>query len=123
MIRVAPPVGSDVRQPDRLTEPSEFAARRDLREQIARLERELQDTLLAAFPRAGIDVTLPGARAAAAPRLLDLGELETLRDALSARLADARSQLAERVDREEANRALLERMLLEPGKYRFTRIA
>ena len=65
MIWVASPAGFDVRQPDRLTEPAERAARRDLREQIARLERELQDTLVTAFPRAGIDVTLGATRALA----------------------------------------------------------
>jgi hypothetical protein len=123
MVRVALPVGSEIRETGFVTEHAERAARRDLREQIARLERELQDTLLSAFPRSGIDVTLGPGRALASPRLLDLGELEALRDALSDRLAQARADLAARVDREEANRARLEKMLLEPGRYRFVRIA
>ena len=55
--------------------------------------------------------------------MLSLGELEDLRDRLSIKLAQARAQLAERADREEHNRRLLERMLLEPGRYRFVRIA
>jgi len=113
MLRVAlpPPVRTDDR-----------AARRDLREQIARLERELQDTLTSAFPREGVDVTLPPVRTGG-PRVLTFGELEDLRDRLSDRLRVARGALAERADREEANRRLLERMLLAPGKYRSVRIA
>ena len=31
--------------------------------------------------------------------------------------------LAERGERQEANRVLLERMLLEPGRYKFVRVA
>ena len=100
----------------------ERAARRDLREQIARLERELQDTLVSAFPREGVDVALDPLRTGG-PRVLDFGELEDLRDRLSDRLRVARGALAERADREEANRRLLERMLLAPGKYRSVRIA
>jgi hypothetical protein len=100
----------------------ERGARRNLREQIARLERELQDTLVSAFPRSGLDVALAPARCAG-PRVLSLGELEDLRDRLSSKLAHARAQFAERADREEHNRRLLERMLLEPGKHRFVRIA
>src|ERR1700761_4173332 len=101
MVRVAFPVETEAREPGFVTEHAERAARRDLREQIARLERQLQDTLLSAFPRSGIDVTLGSGRAGATPRLLDLGELEALRDALSDRLARARAALSARVDREE----------------------
>src|SRR4051794_30247010 len=100
----------------------ERAARRDLREQIARLERALQDTLASAFPREGVDVTLSPLRTGG-PRVLTFGELEDLRDRLSEQLREARGRLAERADREEANRRLLERMLLAPGKYRSVRIA
>ena len=125
MVWVAEPIGSDTRETGVVTEDAERAARRDLRDQVARLERQLQDTLISAFPRAGIDVTLGSGRAAAlaSPRLLDLGELESLRDALSERLARARAELSARVDREEASRVLLEKMLLEPGRHRFVRIA
>jgi hypothetical protein len=97
------------------------AARRDLREQVARLERQLQDTLVSAFPRAGIDVALEPV-ATRGPRVLGIDELERLRDRLSDKLAGARAALAERADFEESNRRLLERMLLEPGKYRSVRL-
>src|SRR4051812_12950033 len=97
------------------------AARKDLREQIARLERELQATLVSSFPRAGVAVAL-APRRMAGPRVLGLGELEALRDRLSAKLATARAEFAERAEREEANRLLLERMLLDPGRYRSVRI-
>ena len=100
----------------------EHRARRNLRDQVARLELELQHTLVSAFPRTGLDVSL-APRRAAGPRVLSLGELEDLRDRLSIKLAQARAQLAERADREEHNRRLLERMLLEPGKHRHVRIA
>ena len=55
--------------------------------------------------------------------MLTLGELERIRDALADRVAQARAVLEERGERQEASRVLLERMLLEPGKYRFVRIA
>jgi hypothetical protein len=100
----------------------ERAARRDLREQIARLERDLQATLVSTFPHGGADVTL-APRRMAGPRVLGLGELEDLRDRLSERLAAARADFAAVADRQEANRRLLERMLLEPGKHRYVRIA
>jgi hypothetical protein len=98
------------------------AARRDLREQIARLERDLQATLVSTFPHGGADVAL-APRRMAGPRVLALGELEDLRDRLSDKLATARAEFAAVADRQEANRRLLERMLLEPGKHRFVRIA
>ena len=105
-----------------LVRPDERSARRDLRAQVARLERELQDALISGFPRAALDVALTPVRTGG-PRVLELGELEDLRDRLSEQLTRARSQLAERAELEERNRLLLERMLLEPGKYRDVRIA
>jgi hypothetical protein len=60
--------------------------------------------------------------AAGGPRILDLGELERLRDDLANRLSCARKALAERGEDEERSRILLERMLLEPGRYKFVRI-
>ena len=119
MVRVAAPIpqGNPQVRPG-----SERAARRDLREQVARLERELQQTLVTAFPRTGLDVTLRSRRMAG-PRVLGLGELEDLRDRLSGKLARAREDLRVRVDREEECRRLLERMLLDPGKHRFVKVA
>ena len=60
---------------------------------------------------------------AATPHLLGLGELERVRDDLAERLRDARIRIAKRADEQEAKRLTLERMLLDPGSYRFVRIA
>ncbi len=103
-----------------VTEDAQRAARRTMRAQIARLERELSDAFVTAFPMGGLE--LPGA-AAAEPHLLDLGELERIRDDLSERLRDARARIAARAEQYEANRVLLEKMLLEPGRYRFVRMS
>ena len=118
MVRVAAPIPAQV-QPGQV---DERAARRDLREQVARLERDLQQTLVTAFPRTGVDVAL-APRRMAGPRVLSLGELEELRDRLSERLSGAREELRVRVDREQECRQLLERMLLDPGKHRFVKVA
>ena len=59
----------------------------------------------------------------AEPRLLDLGELERVRDELAERLRAARVTIAERADVQAANRLCLERMLLDPGRYRFARVS
>src|SRR5258707_14233312 len=55
--------------------------------------------------------------------MLGLGELERVRDELAERLQSARVTIAERAEVQEANRLYLERMLLEPSKHRFARIA
>ncbi|HUA72993.1 MAG TPA: hypothetical protein VMA96_17990 [Solirubrobacteraceae bacterium] len=99
----------------------ERAARRSLRAQIDRLERELADAFVTAFPMGGLDEE--PTRPSAAPRLLDLGELERVRDELAARVQAARATIAERADQQAACRVALEKMLLEPGRYRFVRIA
>lgn len=100
-------------------EVDERAARRDLREQIARLERELSATAVEAFPR--VELTPASARQAG-PRLLGLGELETTRDALASRIAELRARIGQQVDRQEASRALIERMLIEPARYKWVRV-
>jgi hypothetical protein len=103
------------------SEQDERAARRSLRAQIAKLERELAEAFVTAYPMGGLDEE--PAPSHAAPRMLDLGELERVRDDLAARVRAARATIAEGADRQAANRVLLERMLLDPGRYRFTRIA
>jgi hypothetical protein len=90
--------------------PDERAARRDLRDQIARLERELARTLAEVFPRREPARAGRSASAQAGPRLLGLGQLECIRDEL--------------VDRVEALRSnpgaeLLEQMLLAPERHRW----
>jgi hypothetical protein len=57
------------------------------------------------------------------PRVLDLGELEYVRDELAERVRTARVSIAERAEMQAANRYFLERMLLEPAKHRFARIS
>jgi hypothetical protein len=102
-------------------EQDELAARRSLRGQIAKLERALADAFVTAYPMGGLDHV--AAEPHRDPRLLDLGELERVRDELAERLHVARVTIARRADVQAANRLLLERMLLEPGKHRFVRIA
>jgi hypothetical protein len=102
------------------------AARRDLREQIARLESELAEALVTTFQmrgRAGAARPAAVAPVAAGPRLLDLGELERVRDELARRLGAAQLANARLGEEQAVKRALLERMLLEPGRHRFTRIS
>ena len=98
----------------------ERAARRTLRGQIARLERELSEAFVTAFEMGGLPQPVT---AAGHPRLLDLGELERVRDELADRLHRARVLIAQRADEQEANRIQLERMLLDPAAYRFARIS
>jgi hypothetical protein len=96
------------------------AARAALRDQIARLDRKLSAASAASFPDGGIDTTVPRARGA---RLLTLGELEIVRDALAGRLTGARVALEKRAREREHARVMLERMLLAPGEHRRTRIS
>jgi hypothetical protein len=100
---------------DRVVAPDHAAARASLREQLARLEREL--SALERPPAAAAPTARPG-RA----RLMSVGELERARDALAARLAHARALQAQRGAAQEAARMRLERMLLEPGRHRFERV-
>ena len=100
-------------------EVDEAAARRSLREQIARLERQLGEAFVSAFPQTPLDVRVEGS---GGPRVLGLAELEEHRDALDARLREARLVLEARGAEVERNRVLLERMLAEPGRYKFARL-
>jgi hypothetical protein len=107
--------------PVEVDDAAQRAARRSLRAQIAKLERQLSDTFVTAFSMGGF--VHPRSDPGQEPRLLDLGELEQVRDELAARLRATRVAVSNRADEFEANRVLLERMLLEPGKHRFVRIA
>jgi hypothetical protein len=103
-----------------LPEVDERAARRALRAQIARLERDLASVVIAAYPR------LPAGHArvrASGPRLLGLGELERIRDDLADRVADVRERVARQGERQAAKRVLIERMLLHPGEYKWVRVS
>jgi hypothetical protein len=117
------PGGTEI--PQELSSPvvdvGERAARRALRAQIERLERELSNAFVTAFSMGGLnqDVGQPRRQA----RLLDLGELEHVRDDLVERLSAARRWIAKRADEQAASRLALEQMLLEPGKHRFERVS
>ena len=102
-----------------LPEVDERAARRTLRTQIARLEHELGAAVIAAYPR------LPAGTAGCAhagPRLLGLEELERIRDDLADRIAEVRRQGAAQGERQAAKRLLIERMLLDPERYKWVRV-
>lgn len=112
----------------------ERGARRTLRSQIARLERELGETILAAFPHVhdadtvALDDELAALRlsgpltAGTGPRLLGLGELERVRDELADRIRRARVVVADRADLEAGSRVLLEEMLREPARHKWVRL-
>ncbi len=104
-------------------ESAELAARRSLKVQIARLERELSEAVVTAFAHNMGGVTDVGPVPSPAPRLLSLGELECVRDDLAGRLRAAQVTIAERADAQAESRVRLEQMLLEPGRYRFTRVS
>jgi len=73
-----------------------------------------------AYPIGGFE--LP-AGTPAEPRLLDLAELERVRDDLAERVRLARITIGKRGEEQAACRLLLERMQLEPGKHRFARVS
>jgi hypothetical protein len=98
----------------------ERAARRTLRDQIAGLEREL--VAVAASVQPPLVAAPPAPGRGDGPHLLTLGELERARDELAGRVADLRAARADRLDRQDAARVALERMLLEPARHKWRRI-
>jgi hypothetical protein len=100
---------------------AERAARDSLKAQIARLERELSGVVADRFPH--IPPPAVASTPAPGPRLLDLAELERTRDRLAGHVQELRALAAARGSREQAAREQLERMKLEPGRYKFTRLA
>jgi hypothetical protein len=102
------------------TRPDERPARRSLLEQIARLEEELAQLFCSTWPRKGLAWEVPSR---GGPRVLSLSELECLRDELAERVGTARRALSERTYLEERNRRLIEEMLLEPKRHKWTRVA
>ena len=83
------------------------------------MEGELSELFASASARNGIDWTVG---AAGGPRVLGIGELETIRDALARRLAEARAEIDRRSVVEEDNRALVERMIADPASHRWVRV-
>ena len=102
------------------TDVDEAAARRSLRAQIARLERELAALFTSAHPRRGFDwrVSGPGG-----PRLLGVGELEVLRDDLAARLEETRQELGDRTLQERRNVERIEQMVAAPERFKWVRVS
>ena len=99
----------------------ERGARLQLRQQIARLEAELAGLFGDAFGHT--EVPHEVAALAVAPRVLDLGELEAVRDSLADRVAEARVALAKRALVESDNRELLRKMIAAPQDYKWVRIS
>jgi hypothetical protein len=97
-------------------EVDEGRARAQLRRQIGRLESELAGLFGEAFGRT--EVSYRVGALAAEPRILDLGELERVRDELADRVAESRLALRERAEVETRNRELLRQMLASPADYK-----
>jgi hypothetical protein len=100
---------------------AERAARASLRAQITRLERELSATVAERFPHISAPVAVPGG-STDGPSLLDLGELERSRDRLAADVQELRARVLARIEHERRAREQLQRMKLEPGRYKFARL-
>lgn len=98
----------------------ERAARDALRAQVSKLERELCELVAQGFPH--VYPQDAGCEAFGGPRLLTFAELERLRDRLARRVAETREQVEQRAAFERRSRILLERMRLEPGRYKFARL-
>jgi hypothetical protein len=98
----------------------ELAARRSLRSQIAKLERELAALFADSYPRRGLDwrVRSPGG-----PRVLEIGELEELRDELALRLENARATLRRQAATERENVGRIEQMLIAPERHKWVRVS
>jgi hypothetical protein len=99
----------------------ERQARLQLRRQIARLEAELADVFAEAFGHTEVPHQVEAI--ARAPRILDLGELEAVRDRLATRVGEAQQALVERRQVERENRELVERMFAAPQDFKWVRVS
>ncbi len=115
-----PDVGTRPLAPAPLGDPA-HGARQALRVQVARLERDLADTLIAAFPHDVVDVSVPAR--GRGPRLLGLGDLELLRDDLAEKLRQARVEVERQGMEHASHRALLEQMLVDPKRHKYARLS
>jgi hypothetical protein len=115
LVPPAPPEGLDTI----LYEHDEREARADLRRQIAAMELALARLFGSAFPRQGIDFSVPGM---GGPRMLSVDELEKVRDGLAARIQEVKADLHDYAVVEEANRALIEEMTADPASYKWVRV-
>ena len=97
----------------------EHAARQTLRGQIARLEHRHAVLVAASCPR--LDPGPPVA-SLAGPRLLTLGELERVRDALAARVAALGAGAEAQQARQQIAARELEAMFADPPAHRWRRL-
>jgi hypothetical protein len=102
------------------SEIDERGARRALRRQVAKLERELAEIVARGFPH--IASPPPASRIGGGPCLLDLGGLECARDQLASQIQAARRAVAERAEFETRSRELLRKMQQDPASYKFARL-
>ena len=102
-----------------LPDVDERAARRTLRAQIARLERDLGAAVVAAYPRLPAGTA---SRSYGGPRLLGLEELERVRDDLAARTGDLEAVAAAQQARQADAQRELERMLADPPAHRWRKL-
>jgi hypothetical protein len=102
-------------------EVDERLARVELRRQVGHLERELAGLLAEGFGR--VEVPHRVAALTREPRILDLGELERLRDDLAQRVGEARLTLREQDRVETANRELLRQMLASPADFKWVQVS
>ena len=98
----------------------EKAARATLRVQIARMELELSSILAERFPF--IAAPAHEHSRSGGPSLLGLAELERSRDMLAGRLQALRGRVQRRSEHERRAQELLEKMKLEPGRYKYYRV-
>jgi hypothetical protein len=105
-----------------LDTPETLGARRGLREQVAALHEELRQALEASWAPETLAAAGAPAGTGEVPRLLDLGELEVVRDGLLASLERVREAAARRAEGHERARALLEAMYADPDAHRGVRL-
>ena len=98
----------------------EDAARRTLRAQIERLEREHCALVRATFPRLDPGPPQPSPTG---PRLLSLGELERVRDALATRVVTLRDAAEQQHARQAVALRELEQMLADPPAHKWRRLS
>ncbi len=119
----APQLGAPQQLERTATEQAERGARRSLRAQIAKLEGELSAIVTNTFPHLSpVDGELAPAPAGGGPMLQSFEQLERSRDRLAGRVSELQALAAGRADHERRAREQLERMRLEPGRYKFVRL-
>jgi hypothetical protein len=102
-----------------IEECDEHAARETLRGQIARLERRHATIVAASYPRPAV-APLPWL---GGPRLLSLGELERVRDALAERVVGMQQTAEGQAARQAVALRELDEMLADPPAHKWKRIA